>query len=395
MANKKTSASSKIEGITEQIEEIEIYYEKQKNLVTKAFTRKSWKRSLILFLFISMIFYLAAFAAAFADFDGMAFKGWNNEISEYFFDFSKDGWGVNNHWMPFYLFVHFCMLAVIGKSMQDAVLVTPRVMKVDMDDLKKSIKRVRSNIGGFLIALPFIIYDAVRSYNEVSESDKVIINPLVHWIVTLSWIVEWFIFGAIIWSLVAYVFFVRKITSKYSYEENILKVIVRGELEPLIRLGFRLTIALGVFLVVNIAYIFVEGNPWPSDFIGIILTLLILPILTIVPLQLIERDVSHEQGLIADRFLTKYVQDGIGFIRDPKAIDLESKVDILLGRRLLETFQEYRRETVKVYLRMGFTMAISLGGLVWNYSEEIADFVKDYDLSQFVSVALNFIIWFL
>ncbi|MHA2272688.1 MAG: hypothetical protein ACXACI_12550 [Candidatus Hodarchaeales archaeon] len=386
--------ASKTEGIMTQLQEIETYYEKQRNLLTKALTRTSWKWSLLLFLFLSLLFYFAAFVAAFADFDGMTFKGWNSEISEEFFDF-EDGWGVNNHWMPFYLFVHFCMLAVIGKGLQDAVLVVPGVMKVDMEDLKRSIKRVRSNIGGFLIALPFIIYDGVRSYNEVSNSDEVIINPAVHWIVTFSWIVEWFVFGAIIWALIAYVFFVRKITSKYSYEENILKVVVKGELGPLVRLGYRLTLALGIFLIVNIAYIFVEGNPWPSDFIGIILTLLIMPILVVVPLQLIERDVANEQRLITDRFRDKYISDGVGFIRDPSAIDLESKVDILLGRRLLQTFQEHRRQTLKIYLRMAFTMAISLGGLVWNYSDQIVDFAKDYDLSQFVSSVLNFIIWLL
>ncbi len=386
--------ASKTEGIMTQIQEIETYYEKQRNLVTKAFTRQNWKRNIILFLFLSLLFYFAAFAAAFADFDGMTFKGFNSEISDEFFDF-EDGWGANNHWMPFYLFVHFCMLAVIGKSMQDAVMVAPRVIKVDMEDLKRSIKRVRSNIGVLLIALPFIIYDGVRSYNEVSESENVIINPAVHWIVTLSWIVEWFIFGAIIWGLVAYVFFVRKITSKYSYEENILKVIVKGELGPLIRLGYRLSIALGIFLIVNIAYIFVEGNPWPSDFIGIVLTFLIMPILVVVPLQLIERDLAHEQGMIREHFLEQYVADGMKFIRDPTVLGLEAKVDILLGRRLLQTFQEYRRETLKVYLRMALTMAISLGGLVWNYSEEIVDFTTDYDFSQFVSFILNVIIWIL
>jgi hypothetical protein len=221
------------------------------------------------------------------------------------------------------------------------------------------------------------------------------VNPAVHWIVTLSWVVEWFIFGAIVYSLVAYLFFVRKITSKYSYEENILKVVVKGELDPLIRLGYQLTIALGLFIVVNIFYIFAEGKPWPSDFTGIILMLLLLPILTVVPLQLIERDVAYEQGIIRNRFQEQYVNDGMKFMRDPKALDTEAKIDILLGRRLLQTFQEYRRETVRVYLRMAFTMAISLGGLVWNYNEEIADFAKNYDLRTFVSIVLNFITWIL
>ncbi|MFX0115980.1 MAG: hypothetical protein ACFFB3_15630, partial [Candidatus Hodarchaeota archaeon] len=76
-------------------------------------------------------------------------------------------------------------------------------------------------------------------------------------------------------------------------------------------------------------------------------------------------------------------------------LDLEAKIDILLGRRLLQTFQDHRRETLRVYLRMAFTMLISLGGLIWNYNEEIIDFTKDYDLRTFVSTVFSLILWIL
>jgi hypothetical protein len=382
MSKSESSVTRSEEAIAQQVEEVETLFSEHSDFLSRIFTRKGVIETLFIFIVTSLGFYVLALLAALIEFDGMTPSGFTTDNIEVFFDFTDEGWGIDMHFMPLYLFIHLVMVVVIGKSMCDAVAVIPRVIDLETAAIERNVRKMQTNLSGLLIALPFILYDAYFTFQEVSDSEAVMINPLVHWIVCASWTLEWWIFGAVISSLIKYLFFIRRITAKYSYEANILPVIVKGELDPLIRLGWRLTIALGLFLVTNVAYTIYYGF-WPTDFIGLIIIFIMLPVLTVVPLQLIERDVAYEQGLIADRFLDKYVDHGIGFIKDPKSISLESKIDILVGRRLLQTFVEHKRETLKVYLRMATTMAITAGGLVFSYYEQILDFIDTQDISAF------------
>lgn len=384
MAKTESSGTRTEKSIMKQVEEVETLFNKHADILSKIFAGKGLKQSLFIFLVVSLGIYFLALLATFIEFDGVSPKGFTTDSQgrDLFFDFTDEGWGTDLHFMPLYVFVHLAMLAIIGKSMSEAVVVIPRVIEIEAVELEKTVSKLRSNLSGLLFALPFILYDSYFTYLEVGDSQKVLLNPVVHWIVNLSWALEWWIFGAVITSLIKYLFFIRKITAKYSYEANILGIVVKGELDPLIKLGYRLTIALGIFLIANVAYTIYYGF-WLSDFIGLIIILITLPILTVVPLQLIERDVAYEQRLIADSFLSTYVSDGIRFIRNPKDLDLESKIDILVGRRLLQTFTEHRRETLKVYLRMAATMAVSVGSLLYSYNEQIVDYLKNQDLSVF------------
>ncbi|MHA2369182.1 MAG: hypothetical protein ACXADX_10200 [Candidatus Hodarchaeales archaeon] len=373
MATKKRSD----QAIKRQVDRIQQTYDKRMNLVTRAFGKRSRKRMAILLLIVSFGFYFLAVAGAMAEFDGMEFTGFKYRRSQlnYFTDLSNPdeepddeyaGYGRELLFMPILILVHLIMLGAVGKSMREPFLIVPTVINIKTDKLLKTIQRIRGNFGGLIIALPFIVVDLYFSYQDVSDPEEVIINPLVHWILTTSWVLQWFIFGVVLYSLFRYLLFIRHLTKDYQYEGNILAIIVGRDLDPLIYLGYQLAGVLGLFLVTNLTYMWLVPPPWISDVIATILVLLALPIMAIAPLEMIERDIAKEQAEMRRQWYDQYIIEGIKFISDAASVNERTLLEILMSHRLLETFSAHKRETLKVYFRVFYVMLLAVGGILLN-----------------------------
>ncbi len=385
MVAKKTGVKRSEQAIARQVNKIQQTYDKQMNLVTKAFGIRSKKKMAILLLIVSFGFYFLAIAGVMVDFEestnenenSMTIKGFKLRRSrlKYFTDLSNPdeeseseyaGYGRELLFMPILILVHLIMLAAIGKSMREPFLIVPTVIDIDTDKLIKTVKGIRGNFGGLIIALPFILVDVYFSYQDVSDPEEVIINPVVHWIVTASWVLQWFIFGVVLYSLVRFLLFIRHLTKDYQYEGNILAIVVGRYLDPLIFLGYQLAGVLGLFLVTNLAYMWLVPPPWPSDVIATILVLLALPVMAIAPLEMIERDIAREQAEMRRQWYDQYIIEGMKFIDDPASVDEKSLLNILMFHRLLETFSAHKRETLKVYFRVFYVMLLAVGGILLN-----------------------------
>lgn len=385
MVAKKTGAKRSERAIAKQVDRVQQTYDKRMNLVTKAFGKRSRKKMAILLLIVSFSFYFLAIAGAMVDFEestnenenSMTIKGFKFRQSrlEYFTDLSNPdeesdseyaGYGRELLFMPILILVHLIMLAAIGKSMREPFLIVPTVIDISTDKLIKTVKRIRGNFGGLIIAIPFILVDVYFSYLDVSDPEEVIINPLVHWIVTASWVLQWYVFGIVLYSLARYLLFIRHLTKDYQYEGNILAIVVGRYLDPLIFLGYQLAGVLGLFLITNLAYMWFVPPPWPSDVIATILVLLALPIMAIAPLEMIERDIAKEQAEMRRHWYDQYIVEGIKFIDNPASVDEKALLDILMFHRLLETFSAHKRETLKVYFRVFYVMLLAVGGILLN-----------------------------
>ncbi|MHA2232040.1 MAG: hypothetical protein ACXAB4_06095 [Candidatus Hodarchaeales archaeon] len=395
MASKSSGSKRSEQAIAKQVDKVQQTYNTRMNLVTKALGRRSRKKMLILLLIVSFSFYILAIVGAMADFGDaatdatgtngtdsneevpMEISGWNftTERLKYFTDLSdptKDsesiyaGYGRELLFMPILIFVHLLMLAVIGKSMREPLVRVPRLIDMDTDKLVKTVKKVRGNFGGLIVALPFMVFDAYWSYQDVSDPDEVIINPLVHWIVTASWTLQWFIFGVVLYSLVRYLLFIRHLTKDYQYEGNILAIVVGRDLDPLIYLGYQLAGVLGLYLITNLAYMWLVPPPWYSDVLATAIVLFALPIMAIGPLEMIERDIASEQAVIRARFFDQYITEGIKFISNPGSVNERALLEVLMSQRLLETFSEHKGETLKVYFRVFYVMLLAVGGILLN-----------------------------
>lgn len=385
MAHKSTGSKRSEQAIAKQVDKVQQTYNKRMNLVTKALGQRSRKKMLIILLIVSFSFYFIAIAGAMANFEepenenevSMEITGFKLRRSrlKYFTDLSDPtkesdseyaGYGRELLFMPILIFVHLLMLAVIGKSMREPLVRVPRLIHMPTDKLVKTVKKIRGNFGGLIVALPFMFFDAYWSYQDVSDPDEVIINPLVHWIVTASWTLQWFIFGVVLYSLVRYLLFIRHMTKDYQYEGNILAIVVGRDLDPLIYLGYQLAGVLGLYLITNLAYMWLVPPPWYSNVLATAIVLFALPIMAIGPLEMIERDIASEQTVIRDRFFNQYITEGIKFIANPGSVNERALLEVLMSQRLLETFSQHKRETIKVYFRVFYVMLLAVGGILLN-----------------------------
>jgi hypothetical protein len=382
-----------------ELGEIEDYLQKKTYWISRIFMRSSRKRSILLSLIVAFGLYVIGFISM-----GILIEGNITpaiiiaNMASYIDLTTVDGKDI--FFMPVFIIAHIALLSIIGGSLSSAILVIPRIIPVSSEQLKKDINRIKSNFFGFLIALPFILYDLTISSinffiiptlqvdNEgnpilsgilatlqpilLEPFNGIMINPLVHWILTLSWVIEWIIFGAVLNTLLMYVLFIYKYTKKHEYQENLLAVIMKGEIDPLIRLGYKLALYVGVFMIIRAVYIIVVGYYW-SDLSGFLVILIALPIIIAAPLQLVESDLAVEQRELINEYTDDWIEEGMKFLRDRKSVTLEQKIDLLLQNNYIDTLTSYRRETLKVYIRLIIVMGATVGSFLASNYKSILD----------------------
>jgi hypothetical protein len=193
--------------------------------ISKIFMRGSIKSSLIFSLIISLFFFSIAIAFSAITFSNLQIDTISvNHIVDFFSSEGKSEadqqWTAEFYFMPIYLMIHLIMLIVIHFEMKKALNTIPKLVNIPENELKKRIKRVKSNSLGLLIALPFILYDSYFTYIDIIDPENT--QPLMNLIADISWTIEWLIFGVVVYSLLSFTLLVRYITKFYEYEENIL-----------------------------------------------------------------------------------------------------------------------------------------------------------------------------
>lgn len=336
------------------------------NIFIKASTRK---RMALKYLFISVVFWLVAFLGTGLQFDGFIPNGFASDGLGSAFDFSDNAAGKELIFVPFYLFIHFFLLAFIIGRFQEAMTVVPKLFAVKREDYEVSIGRMRSNLLALSFGLPLMIYDTYHLFTDYSDQ-VFLVNPFVDVVIWLSWMLEWWTFGAAVYLLLAFLRFLYRITRRYKYDLNLLSIVLKGEIDPIIRLGYKLMFPIGVFLLLNVIYTLYYGFWW-SDTIASIVTFLLLPLTVIAPIQIVERDIHTEMD---DYILKQHdfaLKRGIAFLKNPKVMSFEEKTDILLTEMMLSRFSDYRQSTITMYLRLIWVVLISALGLVFNFWDQV------------------------
>lgn len=384
--------------ILSDLSEIEDYLQKKCYWVYKLFIRPTKKGNVLVALILSIGIYVLAMISSTITFEGYIPTGIDLDGMTYLLDFRNDD-AIDLLFTPLLLLSHLAMLTIVGHNLGKAVLVIPRLMPVNKEELKKDIDRIISNKYGFLFALPFILFDGgagfmsffvypdgitgegflaqlngIRGFEGIFDGFS---NPIIHLITYTSYIFQWLIYGAVLNTLVMYILFIRKYTKKATYQENILSILMKNRIEPLIALGYKLSAFIGLLLLVRAAYLIAfEFWFWWSDLVGFILLLIFLPVTTVVPLQLVEGDLRNEQKKMIAKFKSKLVDFGTLFIVDKNSLPLETKIDLLLQDQYGKTLLRYRRETLKVYLRLVGVMSVTVGSLVYDNRETIMQFLE-------------------
>lgn len=382
-------------NIDQIIVDIDKYFSKHKYWMSRILSRETKRGAFFYAIFISFGLFIIGliFSAIYfkgAPFSSLSFNDLSinsislNNIFSYM-DLTTHEYALELAFMPFFLLVHLTLLYAMGRETKNIFLVAPKMVKIPEKDLKSSMKWMRSNIIPLLIALPFILYD---SYYANYGSSIVIFNPVVRLIVVLSWIIEWLIYGIIIYGMVYYLFFIRKVLMKYKYEENIFSIVVNGESNDLTRLGYKNSFIFGAFILINIIYMIATGY-WLSDMVALLLMLILLPIITIVPLQLVDMGIKKEKETVIKTMTDRYVSEGVKFLANPDTVSVETKMNFYVTKSILDSLQEYHESRWRVYLRLVYIIGASLIGLVIQFKSQLLPVINNIFHTNIVFFILN------
>lgn len=341
--------------------DLDALYNKKHNIVKKILLRQSTKSNLLTWLIVSLLFYLVAELGAIVD---------KSDLSQFFS--IANGQAIDFIYMPIYLFVHLFTVSALTLAIKKSITTLPSVMDIPTDRFENAIKRFESNLAPLLIALPFILFDTYDILiKDIQTGTFQYISLLPELVLTFSWIVEWLIFGNIVWLMAYYIIFVRHITKKYSYDSELLNVVLNDELRPIVHVGYEQSIVVSVFLALNIYYTIYTGF-YPTDFIASLIIFILLPLIAMLPLRYVHKDLTNEIKVFTEKKVEHMVNiTRTFFVGQDMAID--QKIDYILTDRILFRLKQIHKShsNKMVYLRILGTMAVPAAGYYVDYGRQV------------------------
>ena len=364
---RKSSKIRSPEQIQHEIDEINNFYNKKHNIVKKILIRNKKRLDILIWIGISLLFYIVALIGA-----SMSPNG-NFDL---FFNFSNNGQALDFLYMPFYLFVHLFVISALTFAIKRSVLSLPKVMDIPLAQYEKSVKRFESNLGPLIIAIPFILYDSFDIFNDVLTGDYHYIGLVPELTLWASWVLEWIIFANILWLMAYYVIFIYHTARTYHYDSELLSVVLKNELKPIIHVGYEQSIVLTIFLVLNIIYTIYTGF-YSTDFLASITLFLLIPIMAVVPIQIVHGDLTEEIKAFSNQALDRVLPIMKPYFVN-EGISLENQVDFLLTERILSKLHEIHKShsNKAIYLRILATMAVPAFGYYVDYGPKVVDYIN-------------------
>ena len=357
------------EDINLEIQELNNYYNSRHNIIKKYLIHQDMKLNLGLWIAFSLFFYVLAFIAY--------FFGPDRNLNSFF---TLNTSGLAYVLMPLYLFICLFTLSALTYAIRRAVLTVPKIMSIPLDNYEKTIKRFESNLAPLILATPFILYNLVGIVKDLENNTYFSLIPTV--VLFVSWVVEWVLFGNILWLMIYYIIYIRQITKKYHYDSELLSVVLKDEIKPIVHVGYEQSIVLAFFLIINIIYIIYKGF-YITDFIASFLIFLLIPIISIVPLNMVHKDLSKEIERFRKKSLDRItlITKGLFVNQD---IPVDDKIDFILTDRILYRLRQVHKshKNYTVYFRILGAMIVPLAGYYVDYGQQITDSInKTFNIS--------------
>ncbi|MFX1513939.1 MAG: hypothetical protein ACFFCQ_15250 [Promethearchaeota archaeon] len=363
---KINNSQSPIKPTEKKKGDIKDYIYNRKYWISKLLIYRSNLLTFLVMFIVSFGSYFLGMGLALFEFDEFTYTGnLSEENLDMYLDMSSDGWGREMVSTPLFLFAHLIMLWVVGNNLRNALLTIPMVIEISDVDLKKKTNRLINNWYGLIIAAPFILYDVYFSMLDFNDPEEILINPLVHGLTTAIWVIEWYIFGCVLYSLLMFLNFTRTYTIQYEYAENLFVIVLEDKLRDLVYMGHKIAFALGFYFITSVIFmILVEW--WLSDVLAFIIMLILLPIITIVPIHNIESSLKKEQQKMLDNYFNAmYISLAKVFINSPHNLDVETKLNFLINAHLKNAFQQRKFDYLMVYVKLIGVLMIPVSYLIY------------------------------
>lgn len=237
---------------------------------------------------------------------------------------------------PLYLAAHFVTLRLFATMFTRNFLAGVVHLDMPAGDARRGISRVQGSVGALtavLVALPFCLYDLqLLGSGKGGKGSTSEIGPGADQLLYLMWCIEWFLMAFIWVQLVGFLLLTRQALGDYRFRAPIEVVLLERHYRHFLAMSAHgASIVLGFFLV-NVAYGWYTGAEL-SDYIGIVITLLLLVIGFIPPwMQLthkMDRIVKGEMAGLRRRVASSSgAVSAAGAMPEAEAAgDIESRLD--------------------------------------------------------------------
>ncbi len=374
------------QDIDNEITKINEFYNSRHNIVKKYLIHDNMKLNFFLWVIFSLFFYVLAFIGYYVGPDSS---------SQLFISF--DTQGLAFLFMPLYLFACLFTVSALTFAIRGAVTTVPKIMAIPLESYEKTVKRFESNLAPLIIALPFILFDLVGIITKYTNSNKTFYSLIPTLILFISWVVEWLLFANILWLMVYYVIYIRQITKKYHYESELLSVVLKDEIKPIIHVGYEQSLVLGIFLIINIVYIIYKGF-YISDLVASLLIFLLIPIISILPIEFVHKDLSHEIEQFRVKSLDRILISSKNlFIDEP--VSLDNKMDFIFTDRILYRLRQIHKshKNYLIYVKIGISLVFPIIGYYATYGQKAVDYINktfklDLHLPPLIHLVLSIIL---
>lgn len=351
------------EEIDQEIIELNKFYNARHNVVKKYLIQENLGLNLAIWIIFSLFFYILAFIGY--------YLGPNPDISK-FFAFNTEG--LAYYLMPVYLFASLFTVSALTFAIKRAVLAVPKIMSIPLDNYEKTIRRFESNLAPLLIATPFVFINLLGIIGDLTKATNGQFFTLIPTVILFaSWVVEWVLFGNILWLMIYYVVYLHRITTSYNYDSELLAVVLKNEIKPIIHVGHEQSLILAGFLIINIIYIIYKGF-FISDFIASLLIFILIPIISIVPINMVHKDLTREILAFQNRSLSRILQTSkILFVNTNDPMTNDEKLDFILTDRILFRLTQVHKshKNYAIYARVVTAMAVPLAGYYVDYGQKV------------------------
>jgi hypothetical protein len=201
------------------------------------------------------------------------------------------------------------------------------------------------------------------------NEEMVIINPLLHLLTAFIWIVEWYIFGCVLYSLLMYLNFIRIYTLHREYE-NLFTIILEDKLKDIVGVGNKIALSLGFFFIANVIFM-IFTDWWLSDLIAFVILIGMLVLITVIPIELIESDVKKEKAQMLEDYEAKFVKFAEDFFKDSTQLKQEVKIDYIVNSYLMSTLEKRKIGYVKIVAKIAGAIMIPVFYLFYTILNQI------------------------
>ena len=193
----------------------------------------------------------------------------------------------------------------------------------------------------------------------------------------MSWVVEWVLLGNILWLMFYYLVYIRQITHNYHYDSELLSVVLKDEIKPIIHVGYEQSLVLGIFLVINIIYTIYKGA-YDSDLIAALLIFILIPIISIIPINMVHRDLTNEIARFREKSLDRILLTSKKLFIDQQ-VPLDDKVDFIFTDRILYRLHQVHssHKNYLIYVKIIASLFFPLIGYYATYGKQATERINE------------------